>query len=282
MSDALTGPELAIADGAAGVGTGGRWRAELGTVVALWKRDLVHLVRQRSRWSGVVLQPLVFWLVIGSGMSSVFTLPGTGVDYLTYFFPGILAMVVLFTAVFATMSVIEDRKSGFLQQVMVAPSSRAALVVGKALGVTTMASIQVGACMLVAPWAGVSLGEVSWFALASTVLFGCAGLTALNFVMAWLIDSTAGYHAIMSVVLLPMWMLSGAMFPASEGWTEVVMVANPMAYMVDAMRHALAGGESAFARADLATSLVVLAVLAVVFVALATAVARRRAEGARV
>src|SRR5690606_15329200 len=106
------------------------------------------------------------WLVIGSGMRSAFRIEGfEGVDYLDYFFPGILAMVVLFTAVFATMSVIEDRKSGFLQQVMVAPASRASLVIGKTAGVTTMALIQCAACMVVAPFAGVEMGTVDWLSL---------------------------------------------------------------------------------------------------------------------
>jgi ABC-2 type transport system permease protein len=258
------------------------WAVEWGVISSLWKRDLLHLIRERSRWSGVVLQPLLFWLVIGSGMGSVFRLEGLeGVDYLAYFFPGILAMVVLFTAVFATMGVIEDRKSGFLQQILVAPGSHAALVTGKTAGVTTMALIQVVACLLVAPFAGVDLLAVNWPLLVLVLVLGCAGLTALNFVFAWLIDSTAGYHAIMSVLLLPLWIVSGAMFPANEGWTGYVMRVNPMAYLVDGMRHALHSSASV-ANASPTTCVVVLAASTVGFGLLAVWTITRRSEAGRV
>lgn len=255
---------------------------EWGVISSLWKRDLLHLVRERSRWSGVVLQPLLFWLIIGSGMGSVFRLRGLeGVDYLSYFFPGILAMVILFTAVFATMGVIEDRKSGFLQQILVAPGSHAALVIGKTAGVTTMALIQIAACMLVAPFAGVDLLAVNWALLLVVLVFGCAGLTALNFIMAWLIDSTAGYHAIMSVLLLPLWIVSGAMFPANGGWTEAVMRVNPMAYMVDGMRHALHSSASV-ANASAMTCVLVLVASTFVFGFAAVATIGRRSQAGRV
>lgn len=259
-----------------------RLGAEFGTIYALWIRDLLHLARARSRWAGVVMQPLLFWLVIGSGMRSVFRIEGfEGVDYLDYFFPGILAMVVLFTAVFATMSVIEDRKSGFLQQVMVSPASRASLVLGKTAGVTTMALIQCAACMLVAPAAGVDLMAVDWLTLLGVLTLGCAGLTALNFVMAWLIDSVAGYHAIMGVLLLPLWVLSGAMFPASEGWVGTAMMANPMAYLVDGVRHALAGGSSPVANTTMGIVWIVLAASLLCFTLLSVTVVGRRSQGGR-
>jgi ABC-2 type transport system permease protein len=255
---------------------------EWGVITSLWKRDLMHLVRERSRWSGVVLQPLLFWLIIGSGMGSVFRLKGLeGVDYLSYFFPGILAMVILFTAVFATMGVIEDRKSGFLQQILVAPGSHAALVIGKTAGVTSMALIQVVACLLVAPFAGVDLLAVNWVLFFAVLILGCAGLTALNFVMAWLIDSTAGYHAIMSVLLLPLWIVSGAMFPAAGGWTAWVMRFNPMAYMVDGMRHALDSSASV-ANASASACVAVLAASTLVFGVLAVFTIKRRTQAGRI
>ena len=263
--------------------TAGRiWRAQWGTFVALWKRDMLHLIRQRSRWAGVVLQPLLFWFVIGSGMRSVFRIEGLeGIDYLSYFFPGILAMVVLFTAVFATMSVIEDRKSGFLQQVIVSPARRSALVLGKTAGVTTMALIQCAACMLVAPFAGVDLAAVNWPMLLAVLALGCAGLTAANFAMAWLIDSTAGYHAIMGVLLLPMWVLSGAMFPASEGWMQVAMRANPMAYLVDGVRHAFGGADVGTTTSSMLWVWVALGGTTLVFTTLAVAIVRRHTRASR-
>src|SRR6185436_17519936 len=116
---------------------------ELSTISVLVRRDLTRFVREKTRVAGALLQPLLFWLMIGSGMASTFVLPGArSVGYLEYFYPGVLVMVVLFTAIFTTMSVIEDRHSGFLQAVLVAPGSRAALVIGKCLGAATVAFVQ--------------------------------------------------------------------------------------------------------------------------------------------
>ena len=110
---------------------------------------------------------------------------------------------------------------------------------------------------------------------------GCAGLTALNFVMAWLIDSTAGYHAIMSVLLLPLWIVSGAMFPAGEGWTQWVMRVNPMAYMVDGMRHAL-NSSASIANASAPVCLGVLGASTVAFGLLAVFTIRKRSQAGRI
>ncbi|HIA03644.1 MAG TPA: ABC transporter, partial [Myxococcales bacterium] len=116
---------------------------EWSTVATLWRRDMLRLWRERSRWFGVILQPLIFWLIMGSGMAQSFKAPESmGVDYLTYTFPGILVMIVLFTSIFATISVIEDRNSGFLQGVLVGPGSRASVVLGVVSGVTTLALVQ--------------------------------------------------------------------------------------------------------------------------------------------
>ncbi|MFV8753063.1 ABC transporter permease [Nannocystaceae bacterium ST9] len=259
-------------------------RADLSLIAVLWRRDMIHLLRERSRWLGVVVQPLLFWGLIGSGLAGAFALrDAAGLGYLEYLFPGILAMVVLFTAVFATMSVIEDRQQGFLQQVMVVPGSRAALVLGKTAGVTTMALVQAGLCLLAAPLAGLSLAAVDWPSLILALVLGCVGLTAINFALAWLVDSTAGYHGILSIVLLPLWIVSGAMFPAASGlsWIEPVMRANPMTYLVDAIRHALYGGVAPIGHVSLAFALVVLAGCALAFVALAVVVVGRRVQGGR-
>lgn len=259
-------------------------RADLALIGVLWKRDMMHLLRERSRWLGVIVQPLLFWGLIGSGLADAFTLRGAaGVDYLEYMFPGVLAMVVLFTAVFATMSVIEDRQQGFLQQVMVVPGSRTAMVLGKTAGVTTMALVQTGLCLLAAPLAGLSLGAVAWPSLLLALVLGCVALTALNFALAWLVDSTAAYHGILSIVLLPLWIASGAMFPAASGlaWLEPLMRANPMTYQVDALRHALYGGTAPVGHVSLGVALAVLSGCALAFTCLAVLVVERRVQGGR-
>jgi ABC-2 type transport system permease protein len=227
------------------VGAGGFAR-NLATVRVLWWRDMVRFFRQRSRVIGAVAQPLLFWLIIGGGLSSSFVVPGaSGLSYQTYFFPGIISMVVLFTSIFSTMSVIDDRHAGFLQAVLVAPGSRSSIVLGKILGGVSIAMIQVALFLVLLPWAGYPLTRVDWPLLLAHLLLLGVGLTSLGFTLAWVLDSTQGYHAVMSVLLLPAWMLSGAMFPVERAGPVLgaVMRGNPVTYAVEGTRRALYGGD---------------------------------------
>ncbi len=207
----------------------------------LWRRDIVRFYRQRSRVIGALGTPLVFWLLLGSGLGSSFRVGSLGTPsggYLEYFFPGTLALILLFTAIFSTISVIEDRHEGFLQGVMVAPTPRIAIALGKILGGTTMAVLQALLFLMLAPVASteISLSTLPSLGLVLAVL--AFGLTGLGFALAWMIDSTQGFHAVMNLVLFPMWLLSGAVFPAdgAAGWIRVVMLVNPMTYGVAALR----------------------------------------------
>ncbi len=220
-------------------------RLNVATVGVLVGRDLRRFFRQPSRVVGALVQPLIFWLVIGSGLSSSFKMPGAeGVGYVQYFYPGIVMLVVLFTSIFTTMSVIEDRHKGFLQAVLVAPASRAALVLGKTLGGVTIALAQAAIFLALAPLGGFDMGAIHWPQLALLLLGIGLGLSSLGFAIAWWLDSTQGYHVVMSVLLLPLWILSGAMFPMAGGprWIGWAMRANPMAYAVAGVRRALYGG----------------------------------------
>ncbi|HEX4352037.1 MAG TPA: ABC transporter permease [Polyangiales bacterium] len=219
------------------------WSEELATIRVLVRRDLTRFFREKSRVFGALMQPLIFWFVIGSGMSSTFRLPGAdNVSYLEYFYPGVLIMVVLFTAIFSTMSVIEDRHSGFLQSVLVAPGSRVSVVLGKCLGSSTIALIQALLFLLLAPAAGFQISNVAWLPLTLGLGLSCIALCTVGFAVAWWIDSTAGYHVVMSVLLLPLWIVSGAMFPARPGSVLGVIVnCNPMSYAVSAVRRGIYG-----------------------------------------
>ena len=268
---------------AAGAEKGDRslFRREWATVAVLWRRDLMRLFRQKSRLVGALAQPLIFWLVIGSGMAGSFRAPGSEVGYLTYFFPGVVAMVVLFTSIFTTMSVIEDRHAGFLQSVLVAPSSRAALAAGKIAGGTTVALLQAGLFLALAPFAGFAWGGIAWGALAVVLTLTSLALTALGFALAWWIDDNQGYHAVMSVLLIPLWVLSGAMFPVAGArpWLAALMRANPLTYAVDGTRRALAG--EPWRAADLAVIAVfALAMFGVAAVAAGAGPRRARKEKA--
>jgi daunorubicin resistance ABC transporter membrane protein len=216
---------------------------ELATIGVLVRRDLQRFVREKSRVFGALAQPLIFWLMIGSGMANTFRLPGADhVSYLEYFYPGVLVMLVLFSAIFTTMSVIEDRHSGFLQSVLVSPGSRVSLVLGKCLGSAAVALIQGALFLVLAPAAGFALSNVAWVPLLAGIVLTCLALCTVGFGVAWWLDSTAAYHVVMSVLLLPLWILSGAMFPGRPGtWLGWVVRLNPMSYAVSAVRRGIYG-----------------------------------------
>ena len=243
----------------------------------LWWRELVRFYRQRSRVIGVIASPLVFWVVLGSGFGRSFQGGGTQPQhYLDYFYPGTLIMIVLFTSIFTMMSVIEDRKEGFLLSVMVAPVPRSAIVLGKVLGGTTLSAAQGLIFLLFAPFAGV---QMSWAALpliVLTVLLVSFALTALGFAIAWPMDSTSAFHAIINLFLIPLWLLSGALFPLSSasGWLRVLMRINPLTYGVEALRSLLYPNIPT--ETSLAASMATLVLFSLFMFGLAFVVANRR------
>jgi ABC-2 type transport system permease protein len=206
----------------------------------LWWREIVRFYRQRSRVVGVIASPLLFWLVIGSGFGTSFrsgNAPGQQ-HYLDYFYPGALIMIVLFTSIFAMMSLIEDRKEGFLLSVMVAPVPRSAIVLGKVLGGATLAAVQGLIFLAFAPFVGVHMGFVDFLLVVFVVFLVSFALTSLGFVIAWPMDSTQAFHAIINLFLIPLWLLSGALFPlaGASGWMRFLMRLNPLTYGVEALR----------------------------------------------
>lgn len=211
---------------------------------ALWQREIVRFVRQKNRIIGALATPLVFWLLIGSGVGPGFRLPGLPEDmsYLAYFFPGTVVLILLFTAIFSTISVIEDRREGFLQGVLVAPVAPEAIVLGKFLGGMTLAAGQGMLFCLAAPLAGLPLDIMVLVRLVPALLLVSFGLVGLGFLIAWPLDSTQGFHAIMNVFLMPLWLLSGALFPAAgDSWVRFVVMVNPVAYGTAAVRRAFYG-----------------------------------------
>jgi ABC-2 type transport system permease protein len=214
----------------------------------LSQRELVRFMRQRSRVVGALAPPLLFWFLIGSGLGDSFR-PESAPPSLTsleYLFPGTLLLILLFTAIFSTISIIEDRREGFLQSVLVAPRSHVALVLGKMLGATALAVAQVLVVLLVAPLLGLRMGLDAILVTAATLCIVAFGFTGLGFMIAWQLDSTQGFHAVMNLVLMPLWILSGAVFPShgAPGWLRAVMFVNPMSHALDSMRHALYFGSS--------------------------------------
>jgi ABC-2 type transport system permease protein len=247
---------------------------------SLWWREMVRFYRQRSRVVGVILSPLVFWVLLGAGFGRTMHTGGAGAEqnYLEYFFPGALVMVVLFTSIFTMMSVIDDRKEGFLLSVMVAPIHRSAIVLGKVLGGATLSAIQGIIFLALAPAIGVRFG-LDQFALLMLIIFLVAfALTALGFAIAWILDSSQAFHAIVNLFMIPLWLLSGALFPVSgaSGWLRVVMRANPLTYGVESLRAVLFPLSVQNTDFALSTSIGILLVCCVVVFAASYLIANRR------
>jgi ABC-2 type transport system permease protein len=220
------------------------------TVRVLLVRDVVRFFRQPSRILGALAQPILFWFVISAGFSGSFRVEGAqGLGYQQFSYPGIVTMVVLFSAIFATISVIEDRREGFLQSVLAGPGSRLAVVLGKALGSSAIALMQASLFLLFAPLAGVKAATLDVPLLAAVMVLSALALTCMGIALAWWVRSTSGYHAVMSIVLLPMWGLSGAVFPLKGAGPALawVMRLNPMRFSVEGVRRALYGAEASLA-----------------------------------
>jgi ABC-2 type transport system permease protein len=249
---------------------------------SLARRELVRFLRQRNRIIGALLTPIVFWVLIGAGMGRSFRAPdgsasATGASsYLHYFYPGTVLMILLFTAIFSTISIIEDRREGFLQSVLVAPISPMVIVLGKVLGGTALAFGQGVIFLALAPLVGFHF-TIGSFALALLIMFIVSfGLTALGFCIAWRMSSTQGFHAIMNLFLMPMWFLSGALFPASGAMKGLGLVirANPLSYGLSALRQTMDWSGPVIA--SFGVSLAVSAAFALALFLLASAIATGR------
>jgi ABC-2 type transport system permease protein len=235
-------------------------------VLALFHREWIRFWRERARVFGFVASPLVFWFVVGSGFGK-----------LGYYFPGALTMTVMFSAVFSMISLIEDRSEGFLLAMLVSPASRLSVVVGKVLGTSTLAWLQGIIFMLFAPLAGLTLSPADALGAAGVLFLVSFSFTALGFLLAWQLDSSHGFHILINLVLLPLWMLSGALFSAQDahGWVRLLMRVNPLAYGLGALRRLMEPTVSA-ETPTLAEGVLVTAAMSVLFLALSAVAASRK------
>jgi len=247
--------------------------------LSLWRREVVRFYRNLSRVVGVIASPLIFWVVIGAGFGNSYgnSTMGHGQNYLDFFFPGALMMIVLFTSIFAMMSLIEDRNEGFLLSVLVAPVHRSVIVLGKVLGGTTLATLQGLLFLVIAPFLGIHFDAVRLLLMILDIFLVSFSLTALGFIIAWPMDSTSGFHAIINLFLIPLWLLSGSLFSVSSAspWMAFLMRMNPLTYGTEALRGLLFPA-TASPEFPIVKCLGVLVVFTVVMFGLAFVVANRR------
>jgi ABC-2 type transport system permease protein len=214
------------------------WRGDLRAVKIVWQRELIRFSQDRLRIVTSLVQPFLFLFVLGTGLSRIASAGTHGVNLRTFVYPGVLCMAVMFTAMFSAASLVWDREFGFLREMMVAPVRRSSLVVGKCLGGATVAGAQGVLVIALAGLVGVPYAldlVVEVFALQLLVAFS---ITAFGVMAAARMTQMQSFMALMQMVMLPMFFLSGALFPASglPRWLELLNRIDPLTYAVDPMR----------------------------------------------
>jgi ABC-2 type transport system permease protein len=214
----------------------------LEAVWALCLRELLRFTRERSSLYATLARPILWLVILGSGMQNAFR-EQTGVSYAAFMLPGVVTMTILFGGLFSGVSTVWDREVGFLKEVLVAPIPRAVIVLGKLLAGTLTTSLQALLTLAFAPLIGVSIGPLALLQMTGIVLLTAMGVVALALAIAARLSSFEGFSNFANLVALPLFFLSGSMYPldTAPAWLQPVMRANPMTYAVDALRHVAVG-----------------------------------------
>ncbi len=226
--------------------------ATLRAIYIIWYRDVIRYWRDRLRLVASLAQPLLFLIVFGTGLSSA--LKGAfggvagaggsaGINYVQFIYPGIIGMAVLFTSIFSAMSIVWDREFGFLKEVLVAPIDRSAIAIGKTLGGSTQAMVQGLILLVLAPFIGVTLTPLAVLELIPLIFVLAFALTALGVALATGMKSMQGFQAVMNFLMMPIFFLSGALFPLNNlpGWMTVLTRLDPAGYGIDPLRRVILG-----------------------------------------
>lgn len=249
----------------------------LKAIYTIWLRDVIRFLREKTRIAGMLGQPLMYLLIVGNGLAATFRLPAApeGFSYLEFMYPGIIGMSVLFTSIFSAISIVWDREFGFLKEVLVAPVPRWAVALGKALGGSTIAMLQGSILLLFAPLVGVHLSLITILKLFVVLFLIAFSLTSLGITIASRMDTMEGFQMMMNFIVMPLFFLSGAMFPLRgvPGWMEKLMRIDPLTYGVDALRNIMYGASPArelLIQFPLGTDMAVVGIMSVVFITAGT------------
>jgi ABC-2 type transport system permease protein len=213
-------------------------RSELRAIKIVWRRELIRFANDRIRIVTMLVQPFMYLFVLGAGLQSLSKAGTHGVDFKTFIYPGILCMVVMFTAMFSAASIVWDREFGFLREMMVAPVRRSSIVIGKCLGVATVASAQGLIVLAIAGLVHVPYNVGLILGVLALQMLLAFAIGAFGLCVAIRIKQMQSFMGVMQMVVMPMYFISGAMFPASglPGWLTVLNRLDPLAYAVDPMR----------------------------------------------
>lgn len=238
-------------------------------IYGIWKRDIKKFWRERSRLLAGTARPILWLMILGGSLKTAVSAESfhSEVGYQQYIFPGVVGLTLIFSSLQSAMSIIWDREFGFLKEVLAAPVPRLSIILGKVLGGASQATLQGFITLLFAPLIGLWLTPLQMI-LTLALMFGIAfALTALGVVIASTMTSFEGFGTISNFVVMPMYFLSGAIYPTSTvpAWLKPLILVNPLSYGVDALRH-ITVREGSF---PLALDLAFLTLFAVVMVAIA-------------
>lgn len=214
------------------------WQHERRAIKIVWQRDLIRFWQDRTRMVASLVQPALFLFVLGTGLSRLTSGSFGGISLKTFMFPGIVAMSTLFTALFSAGSIVWDREFGFMREMLVAPVSRSAIVLGKCFGGATVATIQGLVILCLAGAVGVPYSPPLMISLIGAMLLLSFALTALGVAAAARMRNIQTFFGLMQVVVMPMFFLSGALYPLNglPGWLRAFTRIDPITYAVDPMR----------------------------------------------
>jgi ABC-2 type transport system permease protein len=252
---------------------------ELNAVYVIVMREFKKFVRERSRLISTVARPMIWLFLVGAGMSRLVQ-PVEGVSYTQFMFPGILGLTILFSSIFSSISIIWDKEFGFMKEILVAPVSRFSIVLGKALSGTVVSTIQAAVILLLFPLVGMSLAPSTIVAVLLLCAFTAFSISAFGIVLATFYDSYESFSVIMNFIVMPMFFLSGAMYPVKllPGALRFASRINPLTYGVDALKHLMSPLEEGPMSPDFsfATDLAVILFVSAVFVAVASRLFERK------
>ncbi len=212
-------------------------------VVIVWKRELIRFARSRMRVTTSLAQPVLYLFVFGVGLGRLIGNSIPGFDFKAFLFPGVVIMSIIFSAVFSAVSIVWDREFGFLREMLVAPVPRSGLVVGKALGGATVSTIQGGLVLVFAPFVGVRFSPVVLVEALAIMAIAAFTLTSFGIVVAARIQRIESFQAVMQFFLMPIFFLSGALYPIETlpTWLGVLAKLDPATYGVTALRRVMLG-----------------------------------------
>jgi ABC-2 type transport system permease protein len=213
------------------------FRNELRAIKIVWHRDMIRFLRDKPRIITALLQPMLYLFVLGSGLGSAVP-RASGVDLRMFMFPGVMAMAVLFTCFFSAGSMVWDREFGFMREMLVAPVNRSAILVGKCFGGATVGTIQGLVMFAVAGLVGVPYSPALMLGVFAELVLLSFAITALAVMISARIRSMQAFMALVQMLMMPLFFLSGALFPLTglPGWLTVLTRLDPLTYAVDPIR----------------------------------------------